>query len=109
MKNTLELSLICLAVGLPLPYRPEREPGWAWTHTLLTCLSCVWLMAAMLLHTMEHEGYVKAYTQLTPNGRERKYYHLTKDGEAYLALKTEQWRLFSSKVDAVIGAPRCTV
>ena len=62
-----------------------------------------------LLHTMEHEGYVKAYTQLTPNGRERKYYHLTKDGEAYLALKTEQWRLFSSKVDAVIGAPRCTV
>lgn len=45
----LELALICLAVGLPLPYWPEREPGWAWAHTLLTCLSCVWLMAAMLL------------------------------------------------------------
>lgn len=45
----LELALICLAAGLPLPYWPEREPGWAWAHTLLTCLSCVWLMAAMLL------------------------------------------------------------
>ena len=45
----LELALICMAVGLPLPYWPERKPSWAWAHTLLTCLSCVWLMAAMLL------------------------------------------------------------
>ena len=62
-----------------------------------------------LLHTMEKEGYIKSYIQQTPNGRERKYYHLTKDGRAYLEMKTEQWHLFSQKVDAVIGAAPCTV
>ena len=62
-----------------------------------------------LLHTMEQEGYVKSYIQQTSKGRERKYYHLTKDGQAYLEVKREQWRLFSTKVDAVIGAAPCTL
>ena len=34
---------------------------------------------------------------------------VTKDGRAYLEVKREQWRLFSSKVDTVIGAAPCTL
>lgn len=60
-----------------------------------------------LLHAMEKEGYIRSYTQAGPGGRERKYYHLTPNGEACLKVKTEQWRLFSQKVDAVIGAAPC--
>ena len=60
-----------------------------------------------LLHTMEHEGYVKAYTQLTPNGRERKYYALTHSGREQLVYKEKEWKLFSEKVNAVLSCAGC--
>ena len=57
-----------------------------------------------LLHTLEKNNLVRSYTKPTPGGRERKYYHLTQSGSAQLAYKEEEWRLFSEKVNAVIGA-----
>lgn len=57
-----------------------------------------------LLHALEKEGFVRSYTKTTPSGRERKYYHLTKSGGEQLSYKEEQWRLFSEKVNAVLGA-----
>lgn len=56
-----------------------------------------------LLHTLEKNKFVRSYTKLTPNGRERKYYQLTKDGLAQLENKEQEWRLFSEKVNAVLG------
>lgn len=56
-----------------------------------------------LLHTLEKNKFVRSYTKLTPNGRERKYYQLTKDGLAQLEYKEQEWRLFSEKVNAVLG------
>ena len=56
-----------------------------------------------LLHTLEKNKFVKSYTKLTPNGRERKYYQLTKEGLAQLEYKEQEWRLFSEKVNAVLG------
>lgn len=60
-----------------------------------------------LLHTLEKHGYVSSYTKEGPGGRERKYYRLTQSGRGELEEKTEQWRLFSEKVNAVIGAAPC--
>ncbi len=56
-----------------------------------------------LLHTMEKEKLVLSYTQTAPNGRERKYYRLTDSGREYLKRKEQDWKLFSAKVNAVLG------
>lgn len=60
-----------------------------------------------LLHAMEKEGLVKSYKKEAPGGRERKYYTLTESGREKLEEKTKEWRLFSEKVNAVIGAVPC--
>ena len=55
-----------------------------------------------LLHTLEKNKWVSAYAKQTPNGRERKYYHLTDEGQNQLKLREEEWQLFSSKVNTVL-------
>ncbi len=60
-----------------------------------------------LLHTLEKNGLVKSYTKEGPGGRERRYYQLTEDGRGQLEHKTAEWKLFSEKVNAVIGATPC--
>lgn len=60
-----------------------------------------------LLHTLEKNGYVRSYIKQSPGGRERKYYCLTDDGRRQLEEKTSEWKLFSEKVNAVIGATPC--
>ena len=56
-----------------------------------------------LLHALEKEGYIHSYTKTAPSGRERKYYSLTRAGRAQLEHKEEEWKLFSTKVNAVLG------
>ena len=56
-----------------------------------------------LLHTLEKEKLVLSYTQTAPNGRDRKYYRLTPSGGEYLKQKEQEWQLFSTKVNAVLG------
>ena len=56
-----------------------------------------------LLHTLEKQGWVRSYAKQTPGGRERKYYRLTDDGREQLEYKEKEWRLFSAKVNAVLG------
>lgn len=56
-----------------------------------------------LLHAMEKEGLVKSYTKEASHGRERKYYQLTPAGAQRLEYKEKEWKLFSEKVNAVIG------
>ena len=61
-----------------------------------------------LLHTLEKQGWVRAYTKQTPNGRERKYYHLTEDCRAQLASKEQEWRFFCNSVNKVLEcSPSC--
>ena len=61
-----------------------------------------------LLHTLEKEGLVMSYNKVAPSGRERKYYRLTPNGGDRLHYKEEEWKLFSEKVNAVIGATPAT-
>ena len=56
-----------------------------------------------LLHTLEKNRWVRSYVQQTPQGRQRKYYHLTQEGSAQLEKKQAQWRAFSQSVDSVLG------
>ena len=57
-----------------------------------------------LLHALEKEGFVSSYTKSAANGRERKYYHLTTSGMGQLERQEKEWKFFSEKVNAVIGA-----
>ena len=56
-----------------------------------------------LLHILEKNGFVTSYMQSTPSGRERKYYRLTHSGREQLEYKEKEWRVFSEKVNAVLG------
>ena len=56
-----------------------------------------------LLHTLEKNHWVSSYTKLTPVGRERKYYRLTASGREQLEYKEKEWRVFTEKVNAVLG------
>ena len=62
-----------------------------------------------LLHALEKNKLVQSYTKESPGGRERKYYRLTEEGRGQLEYKTREWRLFSEKVNAVIGATPCVM
>ena len=56
-----------------------------------------------LLHLLEKEGWVTSYTAESECGRKRKYYRLTVAGRGHLLEKEQEWRLFSEKVNAVLG------
>jgi PadR family transcriptional regulator PadR len=60
-----------------------------------------------LLHTLEKNKLVTSYLQAAPGGRERKYYRLTAAGREQLEYKEKEWKLFSEKVNAVLGFSGC--
>ena len=54
------------------------------------------------LHRLEVKGLVRSRWQGAPNGRQRKYYVLTRKGRAELAARTEEWKESSAAVNAVL-------
>ncbi|MBA2936953.1 helix-turn-helix transcriptional regulator [Paenibacillus sp. CGMCC 1.16610] len=56
-----------------------------------------------ILHTLESDKFVESYWN-EKDGRKRKYYRITKSGKAELGIKMEEWTLFRSTVDRIIGA-----
>ncbi len=56
-----------------------------------------------VLHKLESKGLIKSYIKTYENGRDRKYYQITKNGIKQLAYEKEQWREFSNSVNKVIG------
>lgn len=44
-----------------------------------------------LLYSLERRGFVVTTTRRAPSGRRRKYYGLTKDGDAWLEKQRGQW------------------
>lgn len=58
-----------------------------------------------ILHDLEARECVESFLQLTPGGRQRKYYRITDKGLQMLSDKTAEWRLFSGKVNDVVFGP----
>ena len=56
-----------------------------------------------ILRGLENCGAVTAYRQVSPAGRERKYYHLTERGRKQLAEETRQWRAYEGAINAVLS------
>lgn len=57
-----------------------------------------------LLHAMEDKGYVSSYEEEAPSGKNRKYYHLTREGKRYVAQKKAEWQKYQSAVTSVLAA-----
>ena len=57
-----------------------------------------------LLHGLENSEAITAYWVETPEGRNRKYYKITKLGKNLLNEKQIEWKTFSEAVNKVIDA-----
>lgn len=57
-----------------------------------------------ILHALESEGLVESYWSENEGRRRRKYYRITVDGRNHLKAKLQEWVLFRTAVDRVIGA-----
>jgi PadR family transcriptional regulator PadR len=55
-----------------------------------------------ILHTLEADGMVEAYWN-EAEGRKRKYYRITEQGRHLLKEKKQEWMLFRSAVDRILG------
>lgn len=55
-----------------------------------------------ILHSLEAEGVVESYW-MEAEGRKRKYYRLTEQGRQHLKTKQQEWVVFRSAVDQVLG------
>ena len=54
------------------------------------------------LHRLEKSGLVTGQWRMLPNGRQRRYYHITAKGLAKLALEKTQWHDFLNAVRLII-------
>ena len=56
-----------------------------------------------LLHSLEKEGFVKARDAEAPNGRQRRYYRITRAGLQSLEEKEREWQTYAGAVHAVLA------
>lgn len=54
-----------------------------------------------VLHRLERQGYVAAKWGEAETGRKRRYYRLTKDGRAQLAVQRQQWQVVDNALRGV--------
>lgn len=55
-----------------------------------------------ILHTLEAQHFIESYWN-EEGGRKRKYYRITEDGRRQLKEKQQEWSLFRTTVDQVLG------
>lgn len=55
-----------------------------------------------ILHALEKEKLLESYWQEF-DGRNRKYYHITKKGKAQLQERKSEWQSFSNAVNQVLN------
>ncbi len=56
-----------------------------------------------ILHGLENDNFIESYWKIGEGKRKRKYYKITDEGRNILKEKEEEWNLFSSTVNLVLG------
>lgn len=56
-----------------------------------------------LLHTLEQKNMLISYEKTIDNARIRKYYSITQRGRKHLQEKAEEWKVYTSAVNNVLG------
>lgn len=60
-----------------------------------------------LLHGLEEKNFVTAYEREAAAGKPRRYYHLTKEGNAALREKEASWNAYAYAVGRVLKGGAC--
>ena len=60
-----------------------------------------------LLHSLEEQGLVAAYEREAAAGKPRRYYHLTREGQAALREKEAAWHTYAAAVGRVLEGGAC--
>ena len=55
-----------------------------------------------VLRRLQKENYLVAYDQ-PYQGRNRRYYKITEDGKKQLVFYKEEWEVYKSKIDVLLG------
>ena len=55
----------------------------------------------LALHRMLRKGWLRAYWDVSPAGRKRRYYRVTNTGRAQLAPLRKSWRQFFGALDRI--------
>ena len=53
------------------------------------------------LHRLEKTGLITGKWQMLPNGRQRRYYHITAKGHSKLATEKIKWRDFLTAINLI--------
>lgn len=56
-----------------------------------------------VLHSLEQQGAVISVQKTAENGRMRKYYEITSHGRKLLQEKAEEWKIYETAVNQVMG------
>jgi len=56
------------------------------------------------LHRLEGDGLIQSRWDEADSGRQRKYYRITKRGQAALAERKQEWTAFAKAVNALLMA-----
>ena len=56
-----------------------------------------------VLHSLEQQGAVISMQKTAENGRMRKYYEITSHGKKLLQEKAEEWTIYETAVNQVMG------
>jgi DNA-binding PadR family transcriptional regulator len=57
------------------------------------------------LHRLEQDGLIVGNWRVPAEGRKRKYYAITRKGQAELAQKVEEWHALSNAVSVLLCSP----
>ena len=57
-----------------------------------------------VLHRLERLGFIEAHWEVAESGRRRKYYRITKRGQAQLAAEREQWQAVDDTLRGIWSA-----
>lgn len=57
------------------------------------------------LHRLESSGLIRSEWQVQDNGRNRKYYSISRKGQGVLKKRSDEWAAFSACVQALLFAP----
>lgn len=55
------------------------------------------------LHRLEDQGWIASEWGVSDNGREAKFYHLTKTGQRQLQVETENWARMAAAVGKILA------
>ena len=99
MKISIDSLLLCLMVGQPMyGYQIIKELE-AKSQGYFKLKEGTIYPA---LHRLEKMGLVMGQWQMLPNGRQRRYYHITEKGYQTLVTKKTQWQDFFTAMNLVI-------